>query len=131
MAQYFLLQAILNNVISVLAYGTMFAYIVYYTYNNYINLSKVDFAFSLIKLTLLSTLSVSFVLYIYFIYCYYLYYTYNGNYVIFSAYNISPKIFQNFFFFLEFSVDIFGVVILFLAYLVGTLSLLALDNRIF
>lgn len=116
---------------SVLLYGTLLAYIIFYVVNNYISLSKVDVIFSFLKLILLSAISVSCVLYMCFIYYYYVYYMYNNNYVLFSEYSVLPKIQQKTLFFFEFSVDLFGIAILFLAFFVGILSLLALDSRIF
>ena len=54
------------------------------------------------------------------------------NYNIFTCYYILPKIYySNSFLAFEFYVDLFGIVLLFLGYFVGILSLMALDNRIF
>lgn len=112
-------------------YGTLLAYILNYLASNYISLSKIDTIYVCIKLLLLLALSLSFILYIFFIYSYYVYYAYNNCYAIFSRYSIVPKVPQKIFFFFEFSIDLFGIIILFLAYFVGILSLLALDNRVF
>ena len=55
-----------------------------------------------------------------------------SNYSIFNFYKLAPTIYINFFlFWFEFSIDFFGIILLFLGYFVGILSLLALDNRIF
>ena len=121
----------LNYVVVILLYGTLSAYIFNYVSSNYINLLKVDIVFAFSKSLLLLVLSLSFIVYTLFVYNYYVYYNNNSCYMVFSNYNIVPKVFQKFFFFFELSIDLFGIVILFLSYFVGILSLLALDTRIF
>ena len=55
-----------------------------------------------------------------------------GGYSVFSTYCVLPKTqINNSIDFFEASIDIFGIFLLFLAYFVGILSLLALDNRLF
>lgn len=63
---------------------------------------------------------------------FYSYYNYLNNYLLFGIYNILPQVYINILFIsFNISVDFFGILLLFLAYFVGILSLLALDNRIF
>ena len=88
--------------------------------------------FNIIKLVLTVSLGVSYIFFIFFLYFFYSYYNSLINYNVFSDYTLVPAIYLNFFFFwLEFSIDFFGIILLFLGYFVGILSLLALDNRIF
>ena len=124
-------MTLLNNVLAILMYGTLLAFTINVICNNYISIIKTDVSYVNIKLILLFALSLSFTIYIFFIYNYYVFYYNNSCYFLFINYNIVPKIFQKTFFFFEFSIDFFGIVVLFLAYFVGILSLLALDNRIF
>jgi len=75
---------------------------------------------------------LSYIFFIFFLYFFYSYYLSISNYSIFNFYKLAPTIYINFFlFWFEFSIDFFGIILLFLGYFVGILSLLALDNRIF
>ena len=133
MGQQFFLSNILLYTILILILGTLFSYIIYFfTYKNQIqNILMHDGIYNLIKLFLLLTLSVSFVFFILFLYFFYNYYIFLSNYSVFNQYTITPIIMKNSFFFFEFSVDVFGIFLLLLAYFVGIFSLLALDNRFF
>lgn len=114
--------------------GTFFSYLLYFfSYiNQYQNLIKHDTLYNLIKLILVLSLGISYVYFIIFLYYYYTHYMCISTYSIFLKYKLIPVIYVNFFFFwFEFSVDFFGIVLLFLGYFVGILFLLALDNRIF
>ena len=134
MVQHYLLSNILIYTINILLFGTFLAYIIYFfTYKNqYQNLIKHDTIYNLVKLILLVSLGISYIFFIYFLYIFYIYYIYVNNYIIFNYYKLLPPIHLNFFFiWFEFSIDFFGIILLFLGYFVGILSLLALDNRIF
>jgi hypothetical protein len=132
--QYYFFSTILIYTINILLFGSIFSYIIYFfSYKNqYQNIIKNDSIYNLIKLLLLITLGISFLLFIIFLYKYFYYFLSINNYYIYSSYVIVPDIYVNLYFSLfEFSVDFFGIILLFLAYFVGILSLLALDNRIF
>jgi hypothetical protein len=132
--QHYFFSNLLIFTINILSLGTFLSYVIYFfSYKNqYQNLIKYDVSYNVIKILLTLTLGLSFFFFILFFYYFYTYYNYVNNYSIFSYYKLIPKVFVNiFFFWLEFSVDFFGIVLLFLAYFVGILSLLALDNRIF
>ena len=134
MVQHYFFSNLLIYTINILLFGTFFSYLIYFfSYKNqYQNIIKHDTVYNCIKLVLILTLGLSFFFFILFLYYFYTYYIYVNNYLIFSTYSVIPKIFVNvFLFWFEFSVDFFGIVLLFLAYFVGILSLLALDNRIF
>lgn len=134
MVQYYFFSTILIYTINILLFGSIFSYIIYFfSYKNqYQNIIKNDSVYNLIKLLLLITLGISFLLFTIFLYKYFYYFLSINNYYIYSSYVIVPDIYINLYFSLfEFSVDFFGIILLFLAYFVGILSLLALDNRIF
>lgn len=128
MVHLFYFSSLFTAILAVLVTGILFSYTLMLVHNNSLNNSTV---LNFIKWVLILTLSVSFLLYIIFIYFFYKYYCLNLNYSIFSTYSIIPKLSVNiYFYFFEFSIDFFGIIILFLAYFVGLLSLLALDNRL-
>jgi len=132
--QQFFLSNLLIYTINILIFGTLFSYLIFFFSfkNQYQNIVKHDVLYNLIKLTLLISLGLSYIFFIFFLYQYYLYFISLNNYNIFNNYVITPKIFINFFLLsFEFSIDFFGIILLFLGYFVGILSLLALDNRIF
>ena len=134
MIQYYFFSNILIYTINILMAGTIFSYLLYFFSfkNQYQNLIKHDIVYNLIKVLLLISLGLSYIFFIFFLYFFYSYYSSISNYVLFSTYKVLPTIYLNLFlFYFEFSVDFFGIVLLFLAYFVGILSLLALDNRIF
>jgi len=126
--------SILILTINTLLLGTVFSYIIYFISikNKYLNLVKQDTVFNLLKVLLLCILGISYSLFIFFLYLFYVYYTSISNYFLFNDFKLIPIIYLNYFlFWFEFSVDFFGIILLFLAYFVGILALLALDNRIF
>ena len=134
MVQHYYFSNLLIYTIDILLCGTFFSYVIYFfSYKNqYQNIVKHDTIYNTIKLLLTITLGLSFIFFIFFLVYFYSYYSFVNNYSLFNTYLISPKIYANFFlFWFEFSVDFFGIILLFLAYFVGILSLLALDNRIF
>jgi len=134
MIQHYFFSNILIYTVNILMSGTFFSYLIYFFSfkNQYQNLIKHDTIYNLIKIILLVSLGLSYIFFIFFLYFFYSYYSSISNYLLFSTYKVLPTIYLNFFlFWVEFSVDFFGIILLFLAYFVGILSLLALDNRIF
>ena len=115
-----------------LTFGTIFNYVVFSLFSNLKFLQKNNFILSFIKTSLLMTIVLSFFYFILFLYNFYSYYIFNLNYQIFSLFNLTPKMFiSSYFYFFDFSIDFFAIVILFLAYFVGIMSLMSLDNRFF
>ena len=134
MIQHYLFSNILIYTVNILLFGTFFSYLIYFfSYKNqYQNLVKHDTIYNLLKTILLLSLGLSYIFFIFFLYFFYSYYLSISNYSIFNFYKLAPTIYINFFlFWFEFSIDFFGIILLFLGYFVGILSLLALDNRIF
>jgi hypothetical protein len=134
MVQHYIFSNILIYTINTLFFGTFMAYVIYFFSfkNQYQNLLKHDTLYNLIKALLLVSLGLSFIFFVLFLYFYYSYYIAISNYSLFGFYKLAPSIHVNFFLiWFEFSVDFFGIILLFLGYFVGILSLLALDNRIF
>ena len=134
MVQHYIFSNILIYTINTLLFGTFLAYVIYlFSFKNqYQNLIKHDTLYNLIKLLLLVSLGLSFILFTLFLYFYYSYFITISNYNLFGFYKLAPSINVNFFLvWFEFSVDFFGIILLFLGYFVGILSLLALDNRVF
>ncbi len=132
--QYYMFSNLLTFILNILVSGTFFSYLIYYfSYKNqYQNIIKYDFIYNFIKIFLLLSLGLSYLFFSLFYYYYYMYYNFINNYYLFSVYSLTPGIFVNLYsFWFEFSIDFFGIILLFLAYFVGILSLLALDNRIF
>jgi NADH-quinone oxidoreductase subunit M len=132
--QYYFFANLLTYILNILLLGTVFSYLIYFfSYKNqYQNIIKYDTIYNLIKLILLLSLGLSFVCFVLYFYYFYIYYNFTNNYLIFNSYGLIPLIYDNLYFSLfEFSIDFFGVILLFLGYFVGILSLLALDNRIF
>ena len=117
-------------ILNILITGIVLSYILMFLHSNFLNSNNT--LLNLIRIILLLSISISFFFYIIFIFFFYKYYCANINYSIFSVYCLIPTLFINMhIYFFEFSIDFFGIIILFLAYFVGLLSLLALDNRIF
>ncbi len=134
MVQYYFFSNILIYTINILFFGTFFSYLIYFFLylNKYQNIIKHDVIYNLIKLSLSVVLGTSYIFLIFFLYFFYSYYISINNYYVFNIFTITPIIYLNFFLIcFEFSVDFFGIILLFLGYFVGILSLLALDNRIF
>ena len=131
--QCFFYNTILTYTIFTLGLGTLFIYVLYFFsyYNKVQNITIHGGFFSFMKYFLLLILGISFIFYLFFIYFFYCYFIFVDGFSIFSNYSLLAKTNVSLFFFFEFSVDIFGVFLLFLAYFVGILSLLALDNRFF
>ena len=134
MIQHYFFSNLLVYTINILLVGTFFAYLIYFfSYiNQYQNLIKYDTLYNLINVILTLSLGLSYIFFIFFLYFFFSYFTATNSYTIFGTYQLVPTVYLNFFFFwFEFSVDFFGLILLFLSYFVGILSLLALDNRIF
>jgi formate hydrogenlyase subunit 3/multisubunit Na+/H+ antiporter MnhD subunit len=134
MTHHYVFSNILIYTINILLFGTFLSYLVYFFFykNQYQNLIKHDTIYNIIKLILLVSLGLSYIFFIFFLYFFYIYYISVTNYTLFNFYRLVPTIHINIFLvWFEFSVDFFGIILLFLGYFVGILSLLALDNRIF
>jgi len=128
--QLFFFSNIFMYILNILITGIVLSYILMFLHSNFLNSNNT--LLNLIRIILLLSISISFFFYIIFIFFFYKYYCANINYSIFSVYCLIPTLFINMhIYFFEFSIDFFGIIILFLAYFVGLLSLLALDNRIF
>lgn len=111
-------------------------------YTSYNFFFKNNIFLKIVKFWTLFSLLISFFLYLisFFFYINFIYYNSNNNLV--SSLNYLPNLlfFDNFFLFnfisfnwmkLNLSIDFFGFILLFLAYSVGFLSLLALDTRVY
>ena len=134
MVHHYFFFNLLTYTLNILILGTGLSYLIFFfIYKNQTqNIIKSDTIYNLIKLVLLLTLGISFIFFIWFMFYFYTYYSSIHNYSIFSNYTISPKFLFNFFLIsFELSVDFFGVLLLLLAYFIGILSLMALDNRLF
>lgn len=134
MVKNYFFSKILILTINILLTGTSLSYIIYFfsLKNQYQNLVKQDILYSSLKVLLLCSLGLSYIFFIFFLYSFYVYYISISNYFLFNEFKLIPIIYLNYFlFWFEFSVDFFGIILLFLAYFVGILALLALDNRIF
>ena len=130
MVQLFFFSNIFMYILNILITGIVLSYILMFLHSNFLNSNNT--LLNLIRIILLLSISISFFFYIIFIFFFYKYFCSNINYSIFSVYCLIPTLFINMhIYFFEFSIDFFGIIILFLAYFVGLLSLLALDNRIF
>ena len=90
-----------------------------------------DYIYTFSKYIITISFLISFMFFIMFLYNYMLYFNTLNTYTILYGYQIIPKINTNFLYIFnfEFSFDFFGLVLLFLAYFVGILSLLVLDTR--
>jgi NADH-quinone oxidoreductase subunit M len=111
--------------------GILFLYTLYYYFfkNKLQNINTNDNLYNIIKQTLIGSLFLSFFLFLFYFYFYFQFLNKNNFYL--NGYLLLPQTNLRFFSFFDFSVDFFGLVLLFLSYFVGVLSLLALDNRIF
>jgi len=129
MAKYFLYNNILIVSVLILIVGTLLAYIVFLFFKQKIN---TNFTNNNINLILLTTLFLSFFFFNLSLYFFFKKIIFNQNYLIFNLFKLTPKNYINtFLFFFEFSIDFFGIIILFLSFFVGIFSLISLDNRIF
>ena len=124
--QYFFLK--LNLLI---LFGSIFFSMIVFYFNKiffFQNLLRFQSCLKFLKLFLLTSLLVSFFFFLIYVYVYILYLSnlnykfINNNYLYIPTYDI---------FFFDISTDVFGLVILFLAYFIGVLSLLALDTRLY
>ena len=134
MGQHNFFSNILIYTINILIFGTFFSYLIYFFSfkNQNQNILKHDTTYNLIKIILTTTLGASYIFFIYFLYIFYIYFNTVNNYSLFGVYSLTPTLYINLFLvYFEFSIDFFGIILLFLGYFVGILSLLALDNRIF
>jgi len=134
MVHHYFFSNILIYTINILLIGTFLAYLIYFfSYvNPYQNLIKHDSIYNIIKILLTLSLGLSYIFFIFFLYYFFTYYASISSYSLFNDFRLIPTIYVNFILiYFEFSVDFFGLILLFLGYFVGILSLLALDNRIF
>lgn len=134
MVTYYYFSNLLVFTINILFFGTLSAYLVFFFFykNQYQNIIKHDVIYNFVKLLLLISLGSSFILFLLFLFFYYNYCKLLNNYNLFTGFYITPKIFYNFSFLsFEYCIDLFGIILLFLGYFVGILSLLALDNRVY
>lgn len=92
------------------------------------NLLKFQSCLKFLKLFLISALLISFFFFIIYVYTYILYLS-NLNYKFINGVYMYVPLYN--FYFFDISTDVFGIVILFLAYFIGVLSLLALDTRLY
>ena len=124
--QYFFLKLNLLLLFS----SILFSMIVFYFSKVFFfqNLLKFQSCLKFLKIFLAISLLISFFffiidMYVYIIYLSNLNYKFlNNNYLFVPSYNM---------YFFDISTDVFGLVILFLAYFIGILSLLALDTRLY
>jgi len=134
MVTHFFFSSFIRFIFLFLVLGTLISYVLYYLTQivNYQNILRNDYLYNMIKIILLSTLCISFIFYVYFVYFYFVHILCVANYNIFDSYLLLPSMSVNLFLFtVEFSFDFFGIVILFLAYFVGIISIAALDTRLF
>lgn len=134
MGQHYLFSNILIYTINILIVGTFLSYLIYFfSYKNQNqNILKHDTVYNTIKVILTLSLGISYIFFIFFLYFFYSYYITTNNYNLFNTYSLTPVLYLNVLLvYFEFSIDFFGIILLFLGYFVGILSLLALDNRIF
>jgi len=134
MVTHFFFSSFIRFVFFFLILGILISYVLYYLTQklNYQNVLRNDYLYNMVKVTLLSTLCISFIFYVYFVYFYFVYVLCVANYNVFSSYLLLPSTSVNLFLFVvEFSFDFFGIIILFLAYFVGIISIAALDTRLF
>ncbi len=124
--QYFFLK--LNLLI--LFSSIFFSMIVFYFNKIFFfqNLLRFQSCLKFLKLFLLISLLVSFFFFLIYVYVYILYLS-NLNYKFINNTYLYIPTYDMFFF--DISTDVFGLVILFLAYFIGVLSLLALDTRLY
>lgn len=129
MAKYFLYSNILIISILILTVGTLLAYITFLFFKQKINTNYTN---NNINLILVTALFLSFFFLNLFLYFFFKKIIFNQNYLIFNLFKLTPRNYINtFLFFFEFSIDFFGIIILFLSFFVGIFSLISLDNRIF
>ena len=124
--QYFFLK--LN--LGVLTCTLLITMVVFYFNKTFFtqNLLKFQSCLNLLKLLLVVSLIYSFFIYMVYAYLYIVYLS-NLNYKFINGSYLYIPTYEMYFF--ELSTDIFGLVILFLAYFIGVLSLLALDTRLY
>ena len=130
--EYFL-NAFFQNTLISLVFGIVFSYVIVFTmYKKYFQKFLInDYIYTFSKYIITISFLISFMFFIMFLYNYMLYFNTLNTYTILYGYQIIPKINTNFLYIFnfEFSFDFFGLVLLFLAYFVGILSLLVLDTR--
>lgn len=133
MIRQILFSNLLVLIINTLLFGTFLTYILYFFFykNKQQNVINCDYTFSNLKALISIVLGTSFIFFIFFLYYYYLYFTEYNSYIIFNTYFFTTPLFVDYkYFWFDLSVDFFGIILLFLGYFVGILSVLALDNRV-
>ena len=99
--------------------------------NSFQHIVQNDGVFNILRIALLLMLFVSFIVYLHFIFFFFTQITVYSNYFLFFDYGLVVRTPIHYYLGTELSVDFFGLSLLFLAYFVGILSLMALDNRLF
>jgi NADH:ubiquinone oxidoreductase subunit 4 (subunit M) len=124
--QYFLLK--FNLIILFVSSFTSIIIIYFNKLYFFQNFLKFKSSLKFIKLFLLITLLISFFFFLLYSYIYFMYIS-QLNYTYFLNNQFYVPTYDLYFF--NISIDIFGIVILFLAYFIGIISLLALDTRLY
>lgn len=129
----YLLSFFFKNALLSLLLGLLFSYMyTFLKYKKYFQIfSRNDYNYNISKFITVVSLLCSYVFFIMFMYNYIEYYNKLNTYYIFYSYSVIPHVYMSSLTFLsfEFSFDFFGLVLLFLAYFVGILSLMVLDTR--
>ena len=141
---YILSKLLLNFNFYLLIFSCIFSALIFYgsKYFNIQNFYKNFSSMLLIKYTLLSSLLISFFIHLLIIYLYCSFYYFYTNLVLYNDNVVVPSLiefnnfsffsfFENFNFNLYLTIDFFGLILLLLAYVVGFISILALDTRLY
>jgi len=135
MVATYLFNFIIISAFFILLVGTVVAYIIYACFykNQVLNIIKNDAAYNIIKNILLYSLLLSFLVFFSLFIWFYKTVLLSIGYVVFNTNSniITNNNFLNQVLPIEFSTDLFGNILLFLAYFVGLLSIVVLDNRVF
>ena len=131
---YLFIGNVLPYSLLLLSCGTFIVFILHFSLfkNKVQNVNLYDNVYNFIKVSLLLLLVLSFLCFVIFMFLYYLTFINAMNYYIFDNYTILLSNNSNFnFFSLDYSIDFFGSILLFLAYFIGLFSVMVLDNRLF
>lgn len=141
---FILCKFLLNFNFYLLFFSCLFSALIFYGSKifNIQNFYKSFSALALIKFTLLASLLISFFIHLIVIYFYCSFYYSYTNLVLYDDNIIVPSLteFNNFSLFTLFesfnlnlylTIDFFGLILLLLAYIVGFISILALDTRLY
>ena len=141
---FILAKFLLNFNFYLLLLSCIFSSLIFYgsKFFNIQNFYKNSSSMSLIKYALLTSLLVSFFIHIIVIYFYCSFYYSYTNQIVYNDNIIIPSLmefnnfstlsfFNSFNFNLYLTIDFFGLILLLLAYIVGFISILALDTRLY